>query len=359
MARDQDDAALLTEYQERYDADATAADAAKDVAAAKKAIEKGELQQALYALAGALSVEPGRKAWLTLLKKWGDAAGDQRDRLLGQSPWFALAAVRAFFVHRSGDTSGALERLANLTRGRPAARYLEAWALDWLSDKALRKLYRDPVIRVFTAMFDNRYPEFDQLTDQQKEDVARAAEALERVERAFGTDEKLLAFKLMVLGKAGRIEEATRSARAEYERNPCWHTAVAVANALRRTGDRDGAVEYFRTAAGLDPRDVTALLDAGDTDLEDGKHERALESYEQALEREEDQPWAKPSAEYCRYLITGQNGPLTRLLRLAAVPPDQCGVGDALASLFGEYSEKDCRERATYLVNKLRGEPGA
>jgi hypothetical protein len=54
--------------------------------------------------------------------------------------------------------------------------------------------------------------------------------------------------------------------------------------------------------------------------------------------------------------LTGSEQWLRKLRTAANRRPDKCGIGDALASMFGGYSEEKRRQRAKYLLAKAEGE---
>jgi tetratricopeptide (TPR) repeat protein len=223
-------------------------------------------------------------------------------------------------------------------------------ALEQLDDDGLRKVgIQSAVHQIGTAALEcpDRSP-----SDQQKTDLTAQLDIANRVERVLGASDELSAVKLMILSKLGRLEEAIQVARQAYEAKPNWTTAVATANALRRQGDVEGALAMFQAAAGHDPKDVTALLDAGDLNLNHQRWQSALGEYERALERESDHAWALPSACYCRYRLSGDGEWLDRVRAMAAEPADECGVADTLAQVFGGYSSDHRRRRAMELLDR-------
>lgn len=164
----------------------------------------------------------------------------------------------------------------------------------------------------------------------------------------------LLAIKTMALGKLGNVSDAIERATEAYERSPTWHTAVAVANAYRRAGNLRCAVEMWSAAAKLDPKDVTALLEIGDTYVFLSQWASAIESYERVLEREPEQAWAIPSIHYCRFRLTGDQQALQHLQALADRSPDACGVESILAKLSGSYSSSIGTQRARDLLQQVK-----
>jgi tetratricopeptide (TPR) repeat protein len=204
------------------------------------------------------------------------------------------------------------------------------------------------VARTIDAM-----PESPDLTSEERRVLEQTLPAIEDVARILGSDSDAVFMKAVVLGKLGRLEEAVRHARDTYAKVPSWKTAVMVANALRRSGDDRGAVEYFTVATGLDREDVTAFLEIGDTHVRLKRWVDALAAYEAALKREPDQPWALPSALYCRFRVTGQSAWIDQLRRLAEQPFDECGVASLLAQVTGGYAPDHAKLRAEQLLSQI------
>jgi len=100
--------------------------------------------------------------------------------------------------------------------------------------------------------------------------------------------------------------------------------------------------------------DVTAFLEVGDIHLENGSYSEALTAYEAALEREDRQPWALPSALFCRYRLTSDRKWLRRLRAIAHRPIDECGIGPSLERLLKGYLSEDARQRAESLLARLK-----
>jgi tetratricopeptide (TPR) repeat protein len=180
--------------------------------------------------------------------------------------------------------------------------------------------------------------------------LVRSLSILDRLESLGQNNNRLLILKLMALGKLGRFDEAITEAEKQYQNAPSWHTAIGVANAYRRSGDIDRALEMFTAAADHDSKDVTALLEIGDLYLERAEWQFAIDHYERVLSRQPDQEWAIPSIHYCRYQQTGERAWLSRLEELASAPADACGVEGMLAQLTGSYSADQRRLRAQQLL---------
>jgi tetratricopeptide (TPR) repeat protein len=196
-------------------------------------------------------------------------------------------------------------------------------------------------------------PEFPDSTPAQRRALIAGLEILTQAEAILGAQEELGVLRSMMLGKLGQYAAAVANARDLHAREPTWRSAVALANALRRAGDTDGSIDAFRAAAAIDPEDVTALLDIGDTLLGAERWAEAQVAYEEALAREADHAWATPSAVYARHRASGDAGALAELRRMASGEKDECGVGPLLAQMMGGYSDDDKLERARALLAEI------
>jgi tetratricopeptide (TPR) repeat protein len=119
-----------------------------------------------------------------------------------------------------------------------------------------------------------------------------------------------------LLRKAARFAEAKALVKAALDAQPDWHTATALGLILREQGDWKEAEQAFKLALRLDPRDVSARLEAGDMFFQRMQWQAALDWYENALDKEPKQPWAQPSALFCRWKLTDEEKPLKALLKL-------------------------------------------
>jgi tetratricopeptide (TPR) repeat protein len=182
---------------------------------------------------------------------------------------------------------------------------------------------------------------------EQRADLERALRTLER----FADNADATFFKVVVLSKLGRFVEAIEQAKRAHAAAPSWRTAVMTANAFRRSGDIKRAIEHFRLATTLDPKDVRARLEIGDIHLDAGEWAAALAAYETVLKREKAHPWARPSAVYCRYRLTAERKWLRQLRDYARRPVSECNV--MVAALTGGYSSADRKRRAQALLARL------
>jgi tetratricopeptide (TPR) repeat protein len=321
---------------------------------ARTCLARGDLQRGIQAIALAVAVDPSRPDWRLTLDQYMDEVARDEGVLLPDlaSPWFLFNPLRAYLAMRRGRRSEELVYLTGVVDSFPQRRYLEHWVLPWLDTRSMRELGASGLHGIFATLL-RRYPEADQLTAQQKEHLRLAVRRMRRAERLLGFDEKLLVLRLMALGKLGRFAAAVREAKTAHDAHPGWHTAVAAANALRRSGRPLAAVPYLRLASRYDARDVSALLEIGDTYLIAGEWKLAITSYQRALRRQPHHPWAVPSIAFCRYRLTGDRKFLTRLRRLARSRGDSCGVADFFAGLQGDHGPGSRSRRAQELLAVL------
>lgn len=219
-----------------------------------------------------------------------------------------------------------------------------------LNDDTLRRTgYHAAVVEV--GKFVYRMPEHGSQSPAQRVQIGMALQILDRVVHAGIRDERLLHVRLMTLGKLGQFKEVLRIAQEHDTANPSWDSASMLANVYRRLSDLRGAVMWYQKAAERDPNDVTAFLDAGDCLLELKDWHGALGAYESALRRYPAEPWALPSAAFCRLQI-GDHSQLDKLRKMAALPPDECGVADMIAGLTGNTPPTRQKERAIALLEQ-------
>jgi tetratricopeptide (TPR) repeat protein len=324
---------------------------------ARTCLARGDLQRGIQAIALAVAVDPGRADWRQTLDHYMDAVVRDEGALLPDlaSPWFLFNPLRAYLAMRRGRLSEELIYITGVVSSYPQRQYLEHWVLPWLDTRSMRELGAPGLHGLFATLL-RRYPEADQLTEQQKKYLQSALRQMRRAERLLGFDEKLLVLRLMALGKLGRFAMVVREAKAAHEAHPGWHTAVAVANALRRSGRPLEAVPYFRLASRYDAQDVSALLEIGDIYLIAGQWKPAINAYQRALRRRPHHSWAVPSIAYCRYRVTGDGKFLTRLRRLARSRGDSCGAANFLAALKGDHGPGSRSRRAQQLLAVLNAE---
>lgn len=315
-------------------------------------------------LANLLSYDPGRPEWVELLENYLGAAQPDPEALIprGEQLYYTTEAMRAYIWHKQGKLREAVGLLVNVVQAKQEARYLEAWALDWLQPPgAVESLPENEGLHLF-ALILNRFPEVRRSTLPRLESMRRWGDLIERFAKQFPGAGPTTMLRAGILRKAGRFEEALVLVKEALNESPDWHTATALGLIYREKGEPQAAEGAFRLALQLDPSDISARLEAGDTFFERDDWQSALRWYEDALSKDANQPWAKASAMYCRWVLTDDAAHGKALVDLAhRDPSNQRAVGlcqhafhyglplpvDATANLLRQFRERIVSDRAS------------
>jgi tetratricopeptide (TPR) repeat protein len=292
---------------------------------ARAELESGNnLQHGAKHLANLLSYDPGRLEWIDLLKDYLRAAGPDPEALIPreEKPYCSTEAMRAYIYHEQGRLMEAVDLLTQAVKAKPEARYLEAWALDWLEPAgAVEALPQTTAIRLFMLVLGH-YPEASQLTWLRQREIDRFAQLLERYVAQLPADDMMIMLRAGLHRKAGNFNHAEAVARAAMAHSPSWHAASALGLVLRKKGDLADAEKAFELGLRLDANDISARLEAGDMFYDYEQWQPALKWYENALAKDPNQAWAKPSALFCRWKLTDDKRLLDDLVSLAKQCPD-------------------------------------
>src|SRR5579883_1193110 len=256
-------------------------------------------------LSSLLSFDPGNKEWIELLEQYIAAEPDV-DALIPRKKelYYSTEAMRAYIWHKQGKFGEAVNLLANVANAKPDSRYLEEWALSWLEPNGAVESLPEKVGWLLFSVVLNRFPECQMATLRRVNEAKRWACVAERFFKSHPTEEDaMLMVRAGLFRKAGMFEEAEALVQADLARRPNWHSATALGLILRQKGDPQAAEIAFKRALELDPTDITARLEAGDTFFEKELWEPALGWYESALKMDPRQEWALPSAQFCRYML--------------------------------------------------------
>ncbi len=270
-------------------------------------------------LSNLLSYNPSRRDWIELLDKYLEAAQPDPESLIprGEKLFYTTEAMRAYIWHRQGRLVDAVHLLCQVTQAKQDARYLEAWALGWLEPAgAVESLPKDIALHFF-GLGLNRHAEAAKSVAAHLAAVRRYAALIDRVAPLYPGDGMIAMLQAGLHRKAGNFERAFDIANAAVTANPNWHTATALGLLLREKGDPDQAEKAFLTALTHDPQDISARLEAADTFFNVGRYGDALRWYESALKANAEQPWAKPSALFCRWKTTGDEKHLRAMIDFA------------------------------------------
>src|SRR5262249_16833199 len=146
-----------------------------------------DLKHGASHLANLLSYDPGNPEWVELLEKYLAAAGPNPETLIprGDKLYFSTEALRAYIWHKQGRLQDAVDLLTQVVQAKTDARYLEAWALDWLEPKgAVESLPEHLGLRLFAQAL-NRFPEARLSPMPRLREVRRWARLGERFARKY------------------------------------------------------------------------------------------------------------------------------------------------------------------------------
>lgn len=341
------------------------AEAMAEIAAA--CLETGDLHKGLKAIALAVAVDSARPDWKAILDEYIGRIGQGHLNIpINAYPWTLLEPITVYANLRnqqeSIDSNGrpspdreatAVNNSISRLLCHPYSRrkYFENWVLPWLDAHTIEFLGATKLNGLFGTFL---YPcqEGTELTNVQRQHLLLAHQQLSLILATLPFDHRLHGLKVMTLRKLGHYEEAIAEAITGYKQEPGWHTAVAVANAARYGGNVVQTIRYLVRAARHDQTDVTALLDLGDIFLEAERWHTALKFYERSLAISAKHKWATPSAEFCRYKISGDKQHLRKLKTMVKGYSDSCGV-DQVLSGCGNHTRLDRAQRAFYLLGKL------
>jgi len=270
---------------------------------ARVAMKQGDLRHAAHHVAGALSADPLREDYLTLFQNLVEHAGAEAADVLEleDGAWWGRVAVHARYLAHLGQTDGATVVLCRIAAGFPGVPYL-AWARSWPT----------PGVEAAEASFRALMQTHDLATWQ----LALACFGDRALEAHPNSPE------LAWLGSIGarRADDPTASlrwARQSVAAEPTWMGFAMLASAHKAAGDWPATIAAWERALTLDERDVSVLLDWGDSLVDRGDLDEAEARYRQALGRDPDNDWATGSLEVLAFLRDPSTAAWVRLAKWA------------------------------------------
>ncbi len=286
-------------------------------------LKAGNLQHGARHLAHLISYDPANQEWLALLDTYLRRVSGDESKLwpIKDKRYFAEEAVRSYAWARQGQVKEALELLVQVVEAKPDSAYLDAWALNWLSDDAILKAIPGKLVERILATGLNQFPEHRWLGRTARRRLERYVEIASRVSLGMHESSTLPMLHAGLLRKSGHFDEAIAIARKATQTAPDWHSYVAEGLALRERGDYEAAATAFERALTFDPDDLSARLEAADGYLHHKIWDKAHEWYSQVLQRQPNHEWALSSAFFCRWKLAGDALKHKRLVEMARRPP--------------------------------------
>ncbi|GAB4113520.1 MAG: hypothetical protein OHK0013_48870 [Sandaracinaceae bacterium] len=290
---------------------------------ARQALARSDLAQALFHVSSALATDPQNAAWRAILDEAIRKAPDpmvfvRKDEAKAD---YITAATRGYVHAFKGEWLDAFATVAEVCAVRPDAAFM-LWAAEWaarpeaiaaISAEDLEKRVIPPIVRMVSSC-----PSPVKAEDERRKNVDAAAQVL----GAFYAKHPQHAFLVFAIAstlrRQGQFDSAIQFAGFAYQLKSDWNTTIGVACAYRDAKKVDEAVQWFRHAASLQPDDVAALLDIGDTYLDADRFDEAIGAYREVLAKAANDEWATSSILYATYKKTGAEADLTALYEATA-----------------------------------------
>lgn len=293
---------------------------------ARQALARSDLAQALFHVSSALATEPDNKEWRAIL-----------DSVLAKTPDptvfvrpdeakadFITAATRGYVLAHKGEYPEAIATVCEVAAARPDCAYL-AWAREWLARPGViaqipSQLIESRIVRSILAAV-TACPAPCPKDDPRRANCEAAVDVLGALYSAHPQDAFVIFATGVALRRLGRFDEAIQYAGYAFQLKNDWNTCVGLAAAYRDAKKIDEAVQTWRHALSLQPDELGALLDIGDTYLEAGRHDAAIAAYQEVLAKRAEDGWAKASIAYAHWDKTKDAAQQRALYELSAQLP--------------------------------------
>lgn len=273
---------------------------------ARQALARGDLAQALFHISSALSTEPQNGAWRAFID---DVIARTPDPMVFVRPDeakadFITAATRAYIQAKKGQHRDAFVTIFDVAAARPDCAFL-LWAVEWAAVPGAvesidaETLEKALVPRVLS--FLGRCPSPTPLESPLRKNVDACATVLESLYRAHPQSARLVYAVSMVLRRQGQFDAGIQFATYANQLAPTWSGAIGVAAAYRDAKRVDEAAGWYRQALAIDPSELAACLDLGDTYLDADRFDDAATAYRAMLAGSPNDGWARASLAYTAF----------------------------------------------------------
>lgn len=287
----------------------------------KKELEEGgDLKHGAHHLERLLSLDPGNIDYQKLFDRYLEAIPDL-EKLIPQTErlFYTTESMRAYIWLKTGRLEESLELLASIVRSHLDALFLETWALPAIEPTDVIEQLPFELAEQLFPLALCRFPEAIRCTGQQLDYLKRWAQLCDRYLLAHpeANVPHVQYAHAGLFRKAGQFDYALEIAQRNFAIRPDWFNAVSVARVLSRSGHPEEAEEYFKKAIESAPEEKSTAIEAADAFFDAGDWQKALGWYEEALKKSPRHKWAKPSAVYCQWKLTGKQNLLKDLTKRA------------------------------------------
>ena len=248
-----------------------------------------------------------------------------------------------------------------LKMGNPEAALADAqWLVDKQPDVAWHR-FRLAEIYFFTQKYDKALPLYEKLQEEKPESVQILNRIVaihmltKRYEKAMELSDSFLAkfpdsghaviVKAKIYISQGYFDLAENVLLPEADKGKEVTPIVMLAELYRKKNDNEKAVQYYRKALELVPKNINLLMKLAGFYLENGEYSEAIATYENVLQQKTD---FIPAMNNLAYLYTEKGGNLERALELASMVvrkmPDNPDATDTLGWIYvkkGVYSQAE------------------
>jgi tetratricopeptide (TPR) repeat protein len=286
----------------------------EELANAQRALDADDLEHAAHHLARAIELGHDNDAVLDLVEVYARVAGaDGLETVAIREDGMShgRGALRAALLAHLGRWSEAIPLLMTIQAAVPEISYVD-WLLDWLEDDAA-------VSGIDPDRFGACAMAVMSVASPQSEVAHSLLAALRALADFHSASEPLFLAHCRALSEKGDLAKALTLAQTRIDLKPTVNAYVALAGVHRRAGRLLEAIESFREASAIDPKNEAVLLDIGDSFLELGELEEALAAYRSAIEVAQNSDWGHASADFVNVLLDDDPDARARLLERASL----------------------------------------
>jgi tetratricopeptide (TPR) repeat protein len=299
----------------------------EDLAIARQALDAGDLGHALQHVAWALASDSESPIARALLDRIIAAARDPLQLVSLDKPevHYSIVAVRAFILARRHQMDEALQLMNQIYHALPGLPYFP-WLLEWLGDAENAATINPRTMTAFLVELSHKMEQ--QFSTADHAHLEALLPLLSRYHEAHPEAATFACLASRMFRQFDRMDEALVLARAGHEREPTYFSAVILGTTHKARGELVEAATMFDVARRLNPDEPAVLLDLGDILCDLGEFDSGLAEYQQALDREPEHPWAKPSYLYFKHFVDPPGSWRAQLAAYAANHPNNARARD-------------------------------
>jgi tetratricopeptide (TPR) repeat protein len=296
-------------------------DFARELVAARSALDRGELAHAAQHLSVALFTAPERPEGPQLVDRLVAATPEPLALAsLGQVAYTGTAALRACILARQGQPAQAVGLILQVVMLKPDGNFLD-WAVGWLQKPSMTGSLDLAAINSFLGWVLQRYSGNVIADEDSRALLGRILAFLEAARPYLPADQMFLFGRVSLLRKINRLDDALAAAQELRRAFPGYFAATALGMVYQARGDMMRWYECYQEALQYDMQSIPLRLEMGDRFWEAGQLENAAFWYEDALRLDPGNAWASPSLLCLRFYQSGDQQWRERLEDLAIAQP--------------------------------------